>query len=74
MIIDFTQPKERTNWVAAQAACCSCDTIHDIMQFATNESFNGDCDVCGEYVCTIVYGKPQGRAMIWSTGRECDDN
>ncbi len=58
MIIDTTQPsqtKERTNWVAAQSTCPNCSKIHDIMNFATMDSFGGDCDVCGTYVCTIVY-------------------
>lgn len=59
MIIDTTQPartKERDNWVAAQSTCLNCGKIHDIMNFATSDSFDGDCDVCGAYVCTIVYG------------------
>ncbi len=56
MIIDTTQTKiERGNWIAAQSTCPNCGKIHDIMNFATADSFNGDCDVCGTYVCTIVY-------------------
>lgn len=57
MIIDLTetQTKERANWVAAQSTCPNCGKIHNIMNFATADSFDGDCDVCGTYVCTIVY-------------------
>lgn len=60
MIIDTTQPqktKERDNWVSAQSTCPNCGKIHDIMNFATANSFDGDCNVCGAYVCTIVYGR-----------------
>lgn len=50
------QAVDCANWVAAQSTCRSCGKIHDILNFATAESFNGDCDACGAYVCTIVYG------------------
>lgn len=58
MIVDTTQPAQtkRGNWVAAQSTCPNCGKIHDIMNFATADSFDGDCKACGAYVCTIVYG------------------